>query len=70
MEGGGLHGSGSKHIDPTAQKALIERTGAADGDLLLLAADTPEVSAVSLGQVRRFLGRKLGLAAPDDFKFV
>ncbi|MGB4338676.1 MAG: aspartate--tRNA ligase [Bacillota bacterium] len=70
VEGGGLHGSGSKHIDPTAQKALIERTGAADGDLLLLAADTPEVSAVSLGQVRRFLGRKLGLAAPDDFKFV
>ena len=25
VEGGGLHGSGSKHIDPTAQKALIER---------------------------------------------
>ena len=25
---------------------------------------------MSLGQVRRFLGRKLGLAAPDDFKFV
>lgn len=70
VESGELQGSAAKYLASDVQSVLIERLGASHGDLLLLAADTPEVSAVSLGQVRRFLGRKLGLVRSGDFKFL
>lgn len=70
VEGGALAGSAAKHIDADAQRALVHRLGAADGDLLLFTAGSATVSAVSLGQVRKALGRKLGLAKPGDYKFL
>ena len=61
VEGGALAGSAAKHIDADAQRALVHRLGAADGDLLLFTAGSATVSAVSLGQVRKALGRKRAL---------
>ncbi len=70
VEGGALTGSAAKHISAEAQSQLLKRLGAADGDLLLFTAGSASVSAVSLGQVRKALGRKLGLVKPGDYKFL
>ncbi len=40
------------------------------GDLLLFGADTPAVVNESLGRLRGHLGQKLGLADPQEYKFV
>jgi len=48
---------------------IAARLAAAPGDLLLFVADTASVANESLGRVRGHLGRKLGLADPNVFKF-
>ncbi|MDF1581137.1 MAG: aspartate--tRNA ligase [Desulfuromonadales bacterium] len=48
---------------------IAARLAAAPGDLLLFVADTAAVANESLGRVRGHLGRKLGLADPNVFKF-
>jgi aspartyl-tRNA synthetase len=40
------------------------------GDLLLFGADTPAITNEALGRLRGHLGNKLGLANPNDYKFV
>jgi aspartyl-tRNA synthetase len=40
------------------------------GDLLLFGADTPAITNEALGRLRGHLGNKLGLADPNDYKFV
>ena len=44
---------------------IAERAGAASGDLVLIVADTPAVTADVLGRLRAQLGERLGLADPD-----
>ncbi|MBT3349740.1 MAG: aspartate--tRNA ligase [Nitrospinaceae bacterium] len=46
-----------------------ERAGAQVGDLLMMVADTPEVSAAVLGQLRREIGERLGLINSEEFNF-
>lgn len=50
-------------------RAVAERLNAETGDLLLLAADTPEVASVALGEVRTEIGRRLGLTDRDVLAF-
>jgi aspartyl-tRNA synthetase len=55
--------------DDTIRRAL-ERAGAGDGDLLLLAAGKPEPTAKVLGALRLSVARKEKLLDPDRFEFL
>ncbi len=50
--------------------AMLERTKAEDGDLLLFVADQPSVVAAALGHLRTELAEKLKLYKEDDYQFV
>jgi aspartyl-tRNA synthetase len=54
---------------PTLQ-AITQRMGGEPGDLLLFVADTPEVVADALGNLRIHLGERLGLIPQDVLAFV
>ncbi len=55
----------------TSQMKEIEKTlNASPGDLLLFVVDRPEVANDSLGRVRNFLGKKLGLIDDSRYRFV
>ena len=62
---GELKGPIAKFLSQDTQRALIERTGAGEGDLILIVADTPAVTADVLGRLRVELGERLGLADPN-----
>ncbi len=64
-----LESSITKYISDDIQKDFIKATDAKENDLLLFAADEFERAANGLGQVRLFIGHKLNLTRPDDFKF-
>ncbi len=66
----GLHGPSAKFLSDTTQAALIERTGAGEGDLILAVADAPAVTADVLGRLRVELGERLGLADPAVLAYV
>ena len=50
--------------------AITEALDAAPGDLLLFVADSASVTNEALGRLRGHIGQKLGLAAPNDYKFI
>ncbi len=61
----------AKFLTEDEQKAILERAGAKDGDLVLIVADPKdEVVFASLGALRCECARQLGLLRPDDFKFL
>jgi aspartyl-tRNA synthetase len=62
--GGEVKGPIAKFLSDETQRALIERTGAAEGDLILIVADAAAVTADVLGRLRVELGERLGLADP------
>jgi aspartyl-tRNA synthetase len=68
--GGGIKSPVAKFLSDEAQRALIERTGAAEGDLILIVADSAAVTADVLGRLRLELGERLGLADPDALAYV
>jgi aspartyl-tRNA synthetase len=51
VEGGEIQGSVAKHISSDTLGEIASRLGSADGDLILIIADTPEVSATALGHL-------------------
>jgi aspartyl-tRNA synthetase len=66
----GLQGPIVKFLPDDRQRAIVERTGAAEGDLVLVVADTAPVAADVLGRLRVELGERLGLADPDVLAYV
>jgi len=50
-------------------KEIGRRTGARPGDLVLLVAASPKVTAVTLNNLRNTLGRRLGLVDDNTFHF-
>jgi aspartyl-tRNA synthetase len=66
----GLTGPVAKFLDDDIQRAVIEATGAAEGDLILIVADTPPVTGDVLGRLRVELGDRLGLADPNVLSYV
>ncbi len=62
---GELKGPIVKFLGDDTQRALIERTGGGEGDLVLIVADTAPVVADVLGRLRVELADRLGLADPD-----
>src|SRR5687767_6391812 len=63
--GGELRGPVAKFLGAELQRALIDRTGAAENDLVLIVADSPDITADVLGRLRVELGARLGLADPN-----
>jgi len=55
----------AKSLSQETQRALIDRSGAGEGDLILVVADSAAVTADVLGRLRVELGDRLGLADPD-----
>jgi aspartyl-tRNA synthetase len=62
--GGDVKGPIAKFLSDELTRSIIEEATAAEGDLILVVADTPAVSAEVLGRLRVELGARLGLADP------
>ncbi len=60
----------AKFFTADQQQEILRRFGAADGDLILMVADSPAVVNKALAPLRVRLGRELGLYQPDRFEFV
>jgi aspartyl-tRNA synthetase len=63
--GGEVKSPIAKFLSDELTRSLIEETTAAEGDLMLIVADTPAVTADVLGRLRVELGERLGLADPN-----
>jgi aspartyl-tRNA synthetase len=68
--GGEIRSPIAKFLSDESQAALIELTGAGEGDLILIVADTAAVTADVLGRLRVELGERLGLADPTVLAYV
>ena len=69
VEKGQLRTSLSRYLGAEQLAAIVGRLGGEPGDLLVLVADQPAIVAASLDRVRREIGRRLKLAAPDLLAF-
>jgi aspartyl-tRNA synthetase len=67
---GEIKGPIVKFLADDAQRAIIERSGAEQGDLILIVADAPDVTAEVLGRLRVELGERLELADPNVLSYV
>jgi aspartyl-tRNA synthetase len=68
---GDVKGPIVKFLGDDIQRSVIERTGAVQGDLILIVADAdPMTTADVLGRLRVELGERLGLADPDVLSYV
>jgi aspartyl-tRNA synthetase len=68
--GGEVKSPIAKFLSPETTRAIVERTGASEGDLILIVADTAAITADVLGRLRAELGDRLGLADPDVLAYV
>jgi aspartyl-tRNA synthetase len=68
--GGEMRSPIAKFLSDETQRALIERSGAGEGDLILIVADSAAVTADVLGRLRLELGERLGLPDPDVLAYV
>ena len=66
----GIQSPIARFFSPTTLAALVQQLAGEAGDLLLFVADTPEVVADALGNVRVHLGERLGLIPADTLAFV
>ena len=66
----GLRGPAAKFLSDDTERAIVEVTEANEGDLILVVADTHEVTADVLGRLRAELGDRLGLADPTVLAYV
>ncbi len=70
VEADGWRSPVAKFLSAEEIKAANEALDASEGDVLLLVADQPLVSAEVLGELRRRLGERLGLIDPDANELV
>jgi aspartyl-tRNA synthetase len=68
--GGEIKGPIAKFLSAETQRAVIERTRASEGDLILVVADSAAITADVLGRLRVELGARLGLADPNVLAYV
>lgn len=61
VEEGGVRSPAAKHLVAEEIQGIINKTGASDGDVLLLVSDRNETVNKVLGGLRIHLGQKLGL---------
>ncbi len=63
--GGAVRSPIAKFLGDERTTAVVDRVGAGEGDLVLIVADEPTVTADVLGRLRAELGARLGLADPS-----
>ncbi len=68
--GGEIKGPIAKFLSQEVTRSIIEATGATEGDLILVVADRPSVTADVLGRLRVELGERLDLADPNVLAYV
>jgi aspartyl-tRNA synthetase len=68
-ESGAVRSSIAKFLGDDGVEQLVARAGANPGDLVLVVADRPEVTADVLGRLRAELGVRLGLVDPHVLSF-
>ena len=68
-QNGALASSIAKFFTDEQRAALAQKTAAEPGDLLVFVADKPAIVATALDELRRRLGRELGLISRDAFAF-
>ena len=68
--GGEIKSPIAKFLSDDTQRAIIEQSAAGEGDLILIVADAPDVTADVLGRLRVELGDRLGLADPNVLSYV
>jgi len=66
---GEIRSSFGKQISPEELAAIVERSAAQPGDLLLIVADAPSVVAMTLDRLRREFATRLDLADPNLLAF-
>ena len=66
----GVNSPIAKFFSEEEMKAIIERTEAKVGDVIIIVADKPKAVYASLGAVRLRLGKELNLYNKDEFKFL
>ncbi len=69
MRDEGPHSPIARFLSEAEMTAILERTGAEPGDLLLIVADKAPVVAQVLGQLRLEMGRRLNLLDDDVLAF-
>ncbi len=67
---GAFKGSVAKFISEAEGKALIQKMELSDSSLILIVADSYDVTYSVLGQLRLEIGNELGLMPSDKFEFV
>jgi aspartyl-tRNA synthetase len=68
-DAGAVRSSVAKVLGEDGVDRIVAHAGANPGDLVLVVADTPEVTADVLGRLRVELGIRLGLADPEVLSF-
>ncbi len=68
--GGEIKSPIAKFLTEAAQRAIVEVTGAGEGDLILIIADRAPITADVLGRLRVEIGERLGLADPDVLAYL
>jgi aspartyl-tRNA synthetase len=68
-ETGAVRSSITKFLGDDGVEQMVTQAGASRGDLVLVVADAPEVTADVLGRLRAELGPRLGLADPNVLAF-
>jgi aspartyl-tRNA synthetase len=69
LEDGSLTSSIMKALGEESVRQLLDVAGAANGELLLVAAGEPDSTSRLLGQLRLILAKKDGLLRPDEYAF-
>ena len=67
---GSVKGPITKFLSDGTKRALVAQAGATAGDLILIVADSPDITADVLGRLRVELGALLGLADPKVLAYV
>ena len=71
LHGGEVTSSYQKFLTEEENRAILERAGAKDGDLVLIVGDAKdEVVFAALGALRCECAKQLGILDPNDFKFL
>lgn len=70
LTGEGISSPIAKFFTEEEMAAIIARTEAKSGDVILIVADTKKVVYGALGALRLKIGRELGLINNDEFKFL
>jgi aspartyl-tRNA synthetase len=66
---GTITSSITKALGEEGVRQLLDATGTANGEIVLVAAGEPDATSKLLGQLRLSIAKKVGLLNPDEFTF-